>query len=123
MIRCETHGRSFCYSVCPHIFEDKQNNQKPKKILTMSFYFGDFAGNKDAPMTFPFHYCEKCVELYDFPKEDYKFSEENLSVEEFDKKFEFVSDNCQIVCCNCYENFMKEGKNFVKGKKDASFRS
>jgi hypothetical protein len=112
VIICKTHGSSFCYSVCPHIIENKQNGQKPQKILTMSFYFGDFAGNKGAPMTFPFNYCEKCIELYNFPKEDYQFSEENLPIEEFDKKFDFVSDIFQLVCCNCYEKFMNEGKNF-----------
>lgn len=112
VIICKTHGRSFCYAVCPHIIEDKKLNRKPKKILTMSFYFGDFAGDEDAPMTYPFNYCEKCVELFDFPNEDYQFSEENLSVEDFDKKFEFASDKFQMVCCNCFEEFMKEGKNF-----------
>lgn len=76
----------------------------------MRFYFGDFAGNEEAPMIYPFNYCEKCVGTYDFPKEDYQFSEENLSIEEFDKKFEFVCDKFKLVCCNCYEDFMKEAK-------------
>lgn len=112
VIICENHGRSFCYAVCLHIVEDKQKNEKPEEIFTLSFYFGDFAGDKNAPMIFPFNYCEKCAELYDYPKEDYQFSEENLSVEELDKKFEFVSDKFQLVYSNCYEEFMKKGKNF-----------
>ncbi len=111
VIICEIHGRSFCYAVCPHIIEDKQHNRKLEKLITMSFYFGDFAGNPDNPMTYPFNYCQKCVGLHNFPEEEYQFSEENLSVDEFDKKFEFVSDKFKLVCCNCYEEFMNKARN------------
>ena len=113
VIICKIHGRSFCYSVCPHIIEAKEKNQKLDKLITMSFYFGDFAGNIGAPMTFPNHYCQKCVEIYGFPEENYQFSEENLSEKEFDRKFEYASDKFKLVCCNCYEEFMDEAKNSI----------
>ena len=106
VIICKIHGRSFCYAVCSHIIEAKQSNQKPNKIITMRFYFGDFGGNADAPMMVPFNYCRKCIELYDFPKETHQFSKVNLTVEEFDKKFEFACNKFEMVCCKCYEGLM-----------------
>lgn len=110
-ILCKIHGASFCYSVCPHLIEDKQSNRKPGELITMSFYFGDFAGDPNCPMRFSFNYCQKCVELYNFPEKNYQFSEENLSVEEFDKKFEFASNIFELVCVECYGEFMREAKN------------
>ena len=97
IIICEIHGRSGCYAICPHIDEDKRNNQKPEKLITMSFYFGDFAGNPECPMTYPFTYCPKCVEEYNFPKENYQFSEENLSVEKLAEKFDSVGDKFGLI--------------------------
>ena len=108
IINCEIHGRSGCYAICSHIDEDKRNNQKPKKLITMSFYFGDFAGNPECPMTYLFTYCPKCVEEHKFPKENQKFSCEEISDEELDKKFEFASDKFGLICCHCFEEFMKE---------------
>ncbi len=110
IINCEIHGRSGCYSVCPHIIEAKLDNTKIEKVITMSFYFGDFAGNPNAPMTFSDHYCQKCVEIYGFPEESHQFSEENVSEDELDKKFEYTSDKFKLVCGNCYVDFMNEAK-------------
>jgi hypothetical protein len=108
VIICEIHGRSGCYAVCSHIAEDKRKTQKPEKLITMSFYFGNFAGNPECPMTYYFTYCPKCVEQFNFPEESFQFSEENSSDEELDKKFEFVGDKFGMICCNCFEEFMNE---------------
>ncbi len=111
IINCEYHGMSGVYSICSHIIECKQNNQKPEKLITMSFYFGDFAGNTECPITYPFTYCPKCVELYNFPDESHRFSEKSLSEEELDKKFEFASNKFELICAKCFEEFMNETKN------------
>lgn len=102
MIHCETHGQTHICLVCSHIVENKLNNVISKNLVTAECYFGDFGGNPDCPMTYPFTYCTKCVELHNLPKEDYVFTGT-----EADERFKYFSEHFKPVCGECFINFME----------------
>jgi hypothetical protein len=102
VVFCEIHSRSFCCAVCPHIIENKQHNKVSKHLITAEFYFGDFDGNPDYPMIYPFTYCKVCADVQGFPKADYRFSEN-----EADESFEVFSSFFELVCGKCFDGFME----------------
>jgi hypothetical protein len=98
---CRIHGRTGAVTVCSHIAKNVSEKKKLPKLIIASFYFGDFAGNPDAPIIEKLGYCPICVEKYGFPAESRELSE---------NEFEDMSEkDFKGVCVECFSK-LKEIK-------------
>ena len=50
--------------MCEHLYQNLQLEVKPKKVFSILYYFGNFFGEPNCPMTMGFIYCLLCAEEY-----------------------------------------------------------
>jgi hypothetical protein len=98
ILYCEIHGRAGLLPLCEHLRQNVLQDVKPDKIITATYYFGDFFGEPNCPMIMGFLYCLDCAEKYGLPRES--------CASPGDEMESAPSEIIKAVCDKCFDEFL-----------------
>jgi hypothetical protein len=98
VFNCEKHGRAGLLPLCEHLLKNMKGNIKPEKIIAATYYFGNFCGEQNCPMTMGFLYCLSCAEEYNLAQESYVYPGDEMDAA--------PNQIIKGVCEKCFEEFV-----------------